>query len=312
MKVSKLSKIPEFDPYSECKYVSAGNSIMIMSSDHWNKNAHIQKIDSERYILLNTGEIKEFNRWENRSEGTGSIRKSIQKLRDLINANAYIPENLLWVTLTYAENMTDVKKLYNDGDKFNKRLKYYLKKVSIDIPEYIAVIEPQSRGAWHYHILFIWNHKAPFIDNSIISKIWGHGFCKTKAVNNVDNLGAYFSAYLCNLPVEECENYDYKSVIEADIDENGNKEKKKFVKGSRLQLYPNGVNLYRTSRGIKKPDTEYLPLCEAQNRVKELSQQYQTAFCLTDEQTSMNITIVKTFYNRQRHNNTDNKGGKRN
>lgn len=303
MKVSYLPAAPAFDPFSECKYVSAGNSVMLMSADHRNRIARIRKIDSDRYTVISSGEVKEFEHWENRADGKNSLRKSVQKLRDLINSNCTESENLLWLTLTYAENMTDVKRLYRDWDKFWKRMKYHLKSESVDIPEYIDVIEPQARGAWHHHVFLIWNHKAPFIPNDKVSSIWSHGFCKTKSVSSVDNIGAYFSAYLCNLPVEECENYSSGSVIEAEVPEDGKKVTKKFVKGARLDLYPKGVRFYRTSRGIKNPDIEYMPLCDAEKRVDGLKPQYRTAFLLTDEDSSLSITVVKTYYNKRRADN---------
>ena len=271
-----------------------------MSMDRRNRTARIRKIDSEHYMVLSSGEVKKFEHWKNRADGKNSLRKSVDKLSWLINANCSESENLLWITLTYAENMTDVKRLYCDWDKFWKRLKYHLKSESIDIPEYIDVIEPQARGAWHHHVFLIWNHKAPFIPNDIIAHKWGHGFCKTKVVSSVDNLGAYFSAYLCDLPVEECESYNSEDVIEAEVSEEGKKVTKKFVKGARLDLFPKGVNFYRTSRGIKKPDSEYMPRCYADKRVEGLEPQHQASFRLTDEDSSFSITVSKTYYNKRR------------
>ncbi len=300
MKVSYLSEAPVYDPFSLCKYVSAGNSVRIMSMERWNRTARIRKIDSEHYMVISSGEVKKFEHWENRADGKNSVLKSVEKLRDLINVNCTESENLLWITLTYAENMTDVKRLYRDWDKFWKRLKYHLKSESIDIPEYIDVIEPQSRGAWHHHVFLIWNHKAPFIPNDIIAHKWGYGFCKTKAVSSVDNLGAYFSAYLCNLPVEECESYNSEVVIEAEVSEDGKKVTKKFVKGARLDLYPKGVNFYRTSRGIKKPDSELMLRWEADKRVEDLEPQFQVSIRLTDEESSFSNTITKTYYDKRR------------
>ena len=63
----------------------------------------------------------------------------------MINNNFTGKPNELFVTLTYAKNMTDTKRLYTDMNKFIKRLKYKYKESS-DI-DYLAVVEPQGRGA---------------------------------------------------------------------------------------------------------------------------------------------------------------------
>lgn len=49
--------------------------------------------------------------------------------------------------------------------------------------------------------------KAPYIDNSVIAEKWRHGFTKTKAVHGVDNIGAYFSAYLADMPLETAQDF---------------------------------------------------------------------------------------------------------
>lgn len=48
--------------------------------------------------------------------------------------------------------------------------------------EYIVAMEPQNRGAWHAHLILIFNGKAPFIPNDEISALWGQGFVKTKGL----------------------------------------------------------------------------------------------------------------------------------
>ena len=62
-------------------------------------------------------------------------------------------EKVTWLTLTYAENMQDYNRLYEDYRKFNMRMKYYCKKNNLPSYEYIAVCEPQARGACYREIL---------------------------------------------------------------------------------------------------------------------------------------------------------------
>ena len=183
----------------------------------------------------------------------------MEKFTSLINTNCSDDKKLKWITFTYAENMTDTKQLYKDFDKFWKRFKYYSEKNNLPIPEYISVAEPQGRGAWHLHIIFIYPCKAPFIDNNkVLYPMWSHGYTKVKAVHGVDNLGAYFSAYLADIPLDEYERdaddsatYEIKSAVV--VEDDGHDTEKKFVKGARLKFYPAGMNIYRTSRGIKQP-----------------------------------------------------------
>lgn len=184
-----------------------------------------RKLSKNEMIDTTTGEVIEVENSKNRGEQLSSLRGTIRRLRMIINANFYGEPNELFVTLTYRENMTDVKRLYRDFDNFYKRLKRRYKEYKF---EYINAIEPQLRGAWHIHILLkAMNVNYLYIPNKEMEELWGHGFTKTERIENIDNLGAYLSAYLTNL-------------------EDG-------TKGARLYLYPSGVNIYRTSRGIKKP-----------------------------------------------------------
>ena len=137
-------------------------------------------------------------------------------MRRIINANCLNNDVVRWVTLTYKENMQDYKRLYDDFKKFNMRLRYYFKNTYDDLSyEYIAVPEPQGRGAWHMHVIMIFNKKPPFIDNNtVIYKTWGYGFTSFQAVDNCDNFGAYLSAYLSDLPVDVQEGYTNNDIAE--------------------------------------------------------------------------------------------------
>ena len=146
-----------------------------------------------------------------------------------------------WVTLTYRENMQDSRRLYEDFRRFWQRFKRWCASSGFAIPEYITIAEPQARGAWHLHGIFVFPGVAPYIPPDDFARLWGQGFIKVKAVTG-DNLGAYFSAYLTDLPVDEVDKDILPSVssdrvreVEVD-DESGEKVKKKFVKGARCSL----------------------------------------------------------------------------
>ena len=106
----------------------------------------IQLLDKDTYVNLETGEVKECNHIENRSESKLQVSQSLKRLRDYINYNLVDTKKCKWICLTYAENMTDTKRLYLDFDKFIKKLRYHYGHF-----EYIVAMEPQGRGAWHAH-----------------------------------------------------------------------------------------------------------------------------------------------------------------
>ena len=101
-----------------------GNISEIMYSEKKNTNISIQRLDKEHYVDKRTGEVKEFVHMDSRADDKNSVRVTLGKLRDLINTNVINPENCLWITLTYAENMTDEKRLYSDFKKFIMRFRY--------------------------------------------------------------------------------------------------------------------------------------------------------------------------------------------
>lgn len=228
-----------------------------------NRYQTIKKLDKDNYVSLSTGEIKEYSHIENRSQSKNSLYQTFKKLRYLINNNFKGSKNELFVTLTYKENMTYVNRLYDDFRKFIKRLRYkYRDKSTID---YISVVEPQQRGAWHCHVLLRFNDvEKIYIPNEEIRSLWGHGFVRVNRLEGVDNIGAYVSAYLTDLEMEG--------------DFEGDKVKrlngKKYIKGARLHLYPPGINIYRCSRGIKPPDRRCMKYKDIKKIVKDAPPHY--------------------------------------
>lgn len=145
--------------------------------------------------------------------------------------------------------MKDPERLYDDFRKYQQRFAYWCKKQGISKPEYISVVEPQGRGAWHCHIVYVWPTAAPYIPNKTLADLWGHGFVRVEALQDCDNVGAYLTAYLADIPLDEAQPGQVGEIKEV--------QGKKFLKGGRLVMYPPGMNLYRASRGIKKPVVEY-------------------------------------------------------
>lgn len=333
----KIQKIPQDEiPSLEgsnapVRLMQAGNVLRVTQYEKEPKLPPIRKLNKDLYeytvdikdaftgeVIHVQGEVAEFRHTVSRADDKREVSRSLAKLRNLINANVTDVANMRWVTLTYRENMTDIKRLYDDFKKFNMRFVYYLKAHDIEKPEYIAVVEPQGRGAWHMHVLYIWDGPAPFIDNnSVFAPMWRHGFTKIKALRgDIDNLGAYLSAYLGDMSLDEYVTLSDSErislvregcdVMEREVeDASGKRVKKKILKGARLRLYPPGTNIFRASRGVKRPVEEYVSLVEAKRKVGSGKPTFQTALriCDVSEKTGKLVkqnTIVKTYYNVKR------------
>ena len=256
---------PIIKPNDLVTVTKMGNITEIQHMEKRNMKQRIQKLDKNRYVDLETGEIKEFDLSENRSENPNSLRQTFKKMRYLINNNFYGKKNELALTLTYAENMTDTKRLMNDLEKFIKNLRYKFKGKSKI--EYMHVVEPQGRGAWHSHTLLRFEDlKYIYIPNDEIAEIWGHGIVKTKRLQNVDNIGAYLTAYLTDIEFTD-ENVRLEHIGSTIEEKEVNGETKRFIKGGRLHMYPRDMKFIRKSTGIKYPERKNMKYKEAKKEV---------------------------------------------
>lgn len=114
-------------------------------------------------------------------------------------AKANINEWQTFITLTFADNIQDVKVA-------NKRFKYFIDKVRRVKPDlkYLCITEFQKRGAIHYHMLSNINIK----DNSLIYsqegnpkfkhiKFWNEGFDSIEVMKgDVKKIIGYISKYM--------------------------------------------------------------------------------------------------------------------
>ncbi len=115
-----------------------------------------------------------------------------------------------FVTLTFADNETDVKRCNREFSKFLRRLNRHVYGSDSMQVRYLAVWERQKRGAVHYHAVMF---GLPYIPHAELRGLWGHGFVK---INRVDvdqrmNVGRYISKYFSK-----------------DVDEASYKQKKYF------------------------------------------------------------------------------------
>lgn len=269
--VEKINEEFNILPEEYVKVINCNNIKEVIYIDKTSNNLKNYKRISKNNILnIVTGEIIEVDKSVTRQDNIKSLRETIKRLRRLINANFEGSENELFLTFTYAENMTDYKRLYRDFDLFYKKLKRRYKEIEF---RYISVIEPQGRGAWHIHLLLkALNTEYLYIENTIIAELWGQGFCKTQRLEGVDNVGAYLSAYLTNI-----------------IDDKGNKKK-----GARLYMYPAGVNIYRCSRNCEKPIEERVKYGDIEYKDCKT---YEVVYEVKDDNENHCNFIKKEFYN---------------
>ena len=303
------AEMADFNPsYIKCKECGDITEFVLLARSP--APIPVKRLSKDFFQIIgdDTGEVFEYQHATDKSGSITSVKRTLAKLRSIINTNCVNASFLHWVTMTYAENMRDRARLHSDFKKFWQKFKRWLVKHGYSIPEYIAVVEPQGRGAWHLHIILIWDKKAPFIDNnSIFAPMWGHGWTKIQAVHGVDNLGAYFSAYLADIPLDEFEREKNDTSTyavkynEVSDDDSGKKTRKAFVKGARLRLYPSEMNIYRCSRGVKMPVVSTIDLNEYEKKKASSGKLTfsNTVAILSDDGEQRNI-ITHEYYNIKR------------
>lgn len=263
--------------------VIAGGVVTVIATTNTGRAPSTVRLGSDEYIRLSTGEVLPVTRKaESRADHGDSLRRSMTNLRDIINANfdgeARCSQS--WLTLTYRECVRDTQRVADDFEAF---IRWLRARVGARV-EYIAVIEPQRRGAWHLHVLLLrpdggslyvpqadmldaWRRfaarKTPpdLLRDSLGRSLSAGGLHVHSLADGGDNVGAYLSAYL--------------------TDEDGSK-------GARLSLYPPGVQYYRCSRGIKRPEVrEYASLSDALRDAREITgtdmPTYDAAHAVVDE-----------------------------
>ncbi len=306
------------------KGVKAGSHVQTIEYDFGGDGkAHIIKLDKDRYFNADNGEIGYFNHSaETRADSQEWLKKTFENLCLLIDANIDTSangnyNNCRWVTLTYAENMTDEKRLYKDFHAFWKRFKYAYKEFKI---EYIICVEPQMRGAWHIHAFFIFDKEAPYIENHKLADLWGQGFVNIKAIAQGSNMGGYLRAYLTNVKIDKGKDKDKDKDKDMNKDGTENRgrvggvsalaeasprvrvvapkiEDKSIIKGARLYLYKKGMRIYRHSRGVKLPIAlNEKELAQISNSKPTYTSSYSVTFTKANGELVEN-QITRNYYN---------------
>jgi hypothetical protein len=215
----------------------------VLGMEKWPEQ-RVRKLSKDDYLVLSSGEVKQYE--QNKEKQQESLAKTFRALRGIIRANFEgNAKNQKMITLTYAENMKDPEKMYADFELFWKNFTYANKPHKL---QYVAVAEPQERGAWHMHVMTKSDQPSWWVDLDKLNKQWPHGMTSVEALKS-DDVGQYYVAYFTSLADET------KAKKDA-ISEDMSKSRKK---GGRLHYYPKGMRFYRCSRGIIRPKKETVP-----------------------------------------------------
>ena len=142
-------------------------------------------------------ETSEDNKQKNREKCSNRAARTVRRL---VNSNIAI--NSKFLTLTFADHVTDLKKANYEFKKFKQRFEYYL---GVRI-KYLCVPEFTKKGRIHYHVVLF---NLPFVKNKTLQSIWSNGFIKINKIDNCDNVGAYVSKYMTKANEQMIEEKSY-------------------------------------------------------------------------------------------------------
>lgn len=120
-----------------------------------------------------------------------SVRRAKAGLRR--NSKNFFHNNngqVRFLTLTFADNVTDRDKALQYFKRFKRRLDRYFPELYNEF-QYIAVMERQERGAWHFHLLV-----NIYLPAEVWSKLWGVGFIKVNKCRSLKHSVCYMAKYM--------------------------------------------------------------------------------------------------------------------
>jgi len=127
-----------------------------------------------------------------------AIRRAKINFFRLVHANMGQSNFPVFASLTYTENMQDLRQGRKD---FNAFAKYLRMQFGSQI-RYICVAEFQVRGAIHFHTL-IWGIPIGVVrserDTRLVASLWGKGFVDLKETDGNSRIASYMSKYMGKL-----------------------------------------------------------------------------------------------------------------
>lgn len=124
-----------------------------------------------------------------------SARRASVAFRRLVASNLGRDDRPLLFTLTWAENLTDLRRAYAHFTAFIQALRYKYGRSF----RYVAVPEFQKRGAVHFHAL-VWGLPSEVLlrerTDRTIANLWSVGFVYIKETDGNERLSSYLSKYM--------------------------------------------------------------------------------------------------------------------
>lgn len=281
--VAKARKIEDkhMTGFQKVKLWELQNVIEIMGVERESTGPPITRISRDEFVWHDTGEVGTYNHAITKADAIESLKRTLANGRRIICNNFSGGPSETMMTLTYAENMTDTKKAYFDFNNLMVQMRQEYGGI-----EYIMAMEPQGRGAWHMHVLLKSDDGRPFrIDAKWLYRTWKKGRVHLRPIDNIDNAGAYLTAYLANMEQPDGE-------IES--------EGKRYKKGARLKMYPAGMRIFRYSKGIKKPEPQETTYAMAKQKVGVAASTYTKTVEIIDDSGHSINTIWYEQYNTKR------------
>ncbi|MGL9970345.1 hypothetical protein [Enterococcus sp. DIV1420a] len=157
--------------------------------------------------------------------------------------------------------------------------------------------------------------------NAPLFDLWGQGFVTVRRLKNADNVGAYLTAYMADLPLEDLD-------VPYNIDENGevlfeeeyfeeetyerldkalaytkgvqvtkSNQKKAVIKGGRLRFYPRGTRLFNCVNCVEptRQEMSYRQFKEVFG-IKNTQLTLRKSVKIEDEEKRYSSVLVKEQY----------------
>lgn len=124
-----------------------------------------------------------------------NARRASLDFRRVVASNLGGSSSPLLVTITYRDNVTDLKEGYKDFSAYIQTLRHKFGKNF----RYISVPEFQKRGAVHFHALFWGLPTEVFLQERearTLAELWGNGFIYLKETDGNEKLSFYLSKYM--------------------------------------------------------------------------------------------------------------------
>ena len=181
-----------------CKIITCGNYLQV----YFYKEKHVKVKQGIENNLIKEKNISRVG--EKKYIEYKNILRAKFNLQRLVKANEYIFKT--FITLTYAENIKDIKEA---NKNFNNWLTNIRKRKNKDFA-FVCVPEYQKRGAVHYHLLtnIDINDTSVIIPQKIRTKkteklkhlydvvYWEKGYSQVSSLSDVENVVAYITKYM--------------------------------------------------------------------------------------------------------------------